>query len=67
MTATQTAGKPVKNGEKKAEPAKLSAQGYVIAVLRARENQKPRERKLLDRVAPEERAKAEELLAKLGG
>ena len=49
------------------KPAQLTANGYVVAVLRARENQKPRERKLLERVKPDERAKAEELLAKLGG
>ncbi len=48
-------------------PAPLTAQGYVIAVLRARENQKPRERKLLERVIPSEREKAAELLTRLGG
>lgn len=45
----------------------LTAQGYLIAVLRMRESQKPREKKLLDRVRADERAKAEEMLAKLGG
>lgn len=45
----------------------LTAQGYLIAVLRMRESQKPREKKLLERVRPDERAKAEEMLAKLGG
>lgn len=32
-----------------------------------RESQKPREKKLLERVRADERAKAEEMLAKLGG
>lgn len=45
----------------------LTAHGYVIAVLRARENQRPRELKLLEKVDPAERDKARELLAKLGG
>lgn len=51
------------------KPAKplISAQGYIIAVLRAREAQRPREEKLLERVRPEEREKAREMLAKLGG
>lgn len=70
MAATQSTGKPEtkpSNGTPaKSEAPKLTAQGYVIAVLRARENQKPRERKLLERVIPEERAKAVELLEKLG-
>lgn len=71
MAATQPTGTQTKpaNGTAKpsSEPPKLTAQGYVIAVLRARENQKPREKKLLERVIPEERAKAEALLEKLSG
>jgi hypothetical protein len=44
----------------------LTANGYIAAVMRMRDSHKPRERALLLRVVPEERAKAEEMLAKLG-
>ena len=51
-----------------ATPAKkLTPTGYVSAVLRMRDAQRPREIKLLDRVPEPERAQAKALLAKLDG
>ncbi len=73
MASPQAAGKPANGSTEKkadgtsAEAKKITATAYVIAVLKSRESQKPREKKLLERVIPEERAKAEALLEKLGG
>ena len=56
--------------KEKNEVRSLTANGYVSAVLRARESAQftveKRERELLERVLPDQREQAKALLAKLG-
>jgi hypothetical protein len=52
-----------KKATKKKPARALTARAYVIEVLRARENLPERERRLLERVKPEERGAAARMLA----